>query len=272
MYKFIKRNLLIFTKDKLNIFFSFLGMLIGLTIYIFFLRTTLINSLHFLKNADQFMDTWMIPGLISIVSITSALGILGLKIEDKANNNIYDFKINSNLNNLKITLSYLITSIIEGVVSTFIFSLIGIAYLAIQYRYNPFNIHYLIICLLNLLLIIFSSELFLFIINFLKTTTSFSSLSAIVGTISGFLSGTYIIYGELPNFMQHIIKFWPGFQVAACSRYELLKAKNFNMNASMLQSLGINSNLKNTSILLIVLIIIFFLFNIALSISKSNKN
>ena len=51
-------------------------------------------------------------------------------------------RLTVNLNNLKITLSYLITSIIEGVVSTFIFSLIGIAYLAIQYRYNPFNIHY----------------------------------------------------------------------------------------------------------------------------------
>ena len=92
MYKkFIQRNLLIYIKDKTGIFFSFLGMFISLFIYIFFLRSNMISSLSRIDNIDRFVDTWMVAGLISIVSITSTLNAFGQKLEDKKDRRIDDF-------------------------------------------------------------------------------------------------------------------------------------------------------------------------------------
>lgn len=141
--QFIQRNILIFIKDKVGIFFSFLGMVISLVIYIFFLRSNLVDSLTGINHSEQFIDTWMISGLISIVSMTSTLIAFGQKLEDKKNNRLDDFIVNSQIKSNTINQLYTLTSVMEGIVSTFIFSLICYAYLSLTYHYNAYNVTFL---------------------------------------------------------------------------------------------------------------------------------
>lgn len=253
MYKkFIHRNLLIYVKDKLGIFFSFLGMFISLFIYIFFLRSNLISSLSHINNIDRFIDTWMVAGLISIVSMTSTLNAFGQKLEDKKDRRIDDFIVNGKLSGMTLKKLYTCVSIIEGTLSTFVFSLICFGYLSVKYGYNAFDRQFVIVFMFNILLIIFSSLIFSLVTEFLKTSSSFSSLSAIVGTLTGFFSGTYITYGDLPSFMQNILNIWPGYQIAAVTRYEIIKSIKIDVPAAVLSSLGVSSDLKNAIMVTVV--------------------
>ncbi|MFT8838349.1 MAG: hypothetical protein ABF900_11225, partial [Liquorilactobacillus satsumensis] len=137
-----------------------------------------------------------------------------------------------------------------------------------------FDIQFVIVLMFSILLIIFSSLLFSFVTEFLKTSSSFSSLSAIVGTLTGFFSGTYIIYGELPNFMQSILKIWPGYQIAAITRNEIIKSIKIKIPTSVLKSLGVSSDLKKAVIVTILagflVVIITALKNIRLKKVKSS--
>ncbi|MGL5899418.1 MAG: hypothetical protein ACRCZW_07095 [Lactobacillaceae bacterium] len=108
----------------------------------------------------------------------------------------------------------------------------------------------------SILLIIFSSLVFSFVTEFLKASSSFSSLSAIVGTLTGFFSGTYIIYGELPNFMQNILRIWPGYQIAAVTRHEITKSIKIETPSSVLSSLGISSDWQKAMMVTIVAVAI----------------
>lgn len=253
MYKkIIKRNLFIFINDKVGIMFSFLGMFISLFIYIFFLRSNLIASLSGIYKIERFIDTWMIAGLISIVATTSTLSAFGQKLEDEKNMKLNDFIVNGKLTSGKINYLYIGTSIIEGFISTLIFSLVCFGYLSLKYHYNAFDMNFFILIIFVTILIIFSSLMFSLITAFLKTASSFSSLSAIVGTLTGFFSGTYITYGELPNFMQNILKFWPGYQIAAIARNEMIKSINIKISNQVINLLGISSDWKYAIILTII--------------------
>ncbi len=108
----------------------------------------------------------------------------------------------------------------------------------------------------SILLIIFSSLVFSFVTEFLKASSSFSSLSAIVGTLTGFFSGTYIIYGELPNFMQNILRIWQGYQIAAVTRHEITKSIKIETPSSVLSSLGISSDWQKAMMVTIVAVAI----------------
>lgn len=106
----------------------------------------MISSLSRIDNIDRFVDTWMVAGLISIVSITSTLNAFGQKLEDKKDRRIDDFIVNGKLSLAALNRLYTCVSIIEGALSTFIFSLICFDYLSLKYSYNAFNMH-LLLCL-----------------------------------------------------------------------------------------------------------------------------
>ncbi|WEV40751.1 hypothetical protein [Lactobacillus sp. ESL0681] len=269
--KFIKRNISIYLKDKLGLFFSFLGMFISLLIYLFFLRNELVASITHYLNISKFIDCWMIGGLISIVAITATLSPFNQMLEDKENEAINDLMINSKIDKKKINILYILNSIVSGTISTVLFMLVCNTFLTIKYNHNFFNTNFVIIILVNFVLIVFSSEFFNLLMIFVKTTSSFSSISAIVGTLTGFFSASYITYGDLPKAMQNVLNFWPGFKVAEITRYELVKDINVGMTNTnnLYETLGINSNIDNALLLTITLTIVLMVSNYVLRSRKS---
>lgn len=259
--KFIERNLRIYLKDKVGIFFSFLGMFISLIIYIFFLRTNLIDPLPTIAHADKFTDTWMVAGLISIVALTTPLNAFGQKMEDRKNHKLNDFKVNNDLKANSLNWLYTLTAIIEGAVSTIVFTILCFGYLSIRYNENAFNKEFVLTLLFNLLLITFSANFFALVTKYLRTMSSFSALSTILGTLAGFLSGTYIVYDALPNFMRNIVNFWPGYQIAAITRSEMMHEFTTTTPQNVLVALGVSSNIEKAILVVIGATIVSMVLN-----------
>jgi len=52
-------------------------------LYIFFLGDLWTSNLESIVNGQEIMDSWLIAGLLTITSFTSAMGAYGVMVEDK---------------------------------------------------------------------------------------------------------------------------------------------------------------------------------------------
>ena len=91
--------------------------------------------------------------------------------------------------------------------------------------------------------------------------SSFSALSTILGTLAGFLSGTYIVYDALPNFMRNIVNFWPGYQIAAITRSEMMHEFTTTTPQNVLVALGVSSNIEKAILVVIGATIVSMVLN-----------
>ena len=262
--KFIKRNSKIYIQDKMGIFFSFLGVLISLVIYCFFLRKNIVQSISQYPNAARITDLWMMGGLISISATTTTLSTFSQKLNDYCTHKIYDFTVNESFSTTKLDFLYVVTAIIQGFISVTIFTIIIFIYLENKYN-NIVNISTFIdIELSSLTLIIFSALFFNLITNYIKSVNSFASLSAIVGTLAGFLSGSYIPYGSLPKIIQKIMSCWLGYQNAAYIRFLLNKHLNIPtfIKNRLFENLGVATSINSFALCFLISFIIILFLNI----------
>ncbi|MFD1125357.1 hypothetical protein ACFQ22_08310 [Lentilactobacillus raoultii] len=256
--KFIRRTLAIYRRDKVAIFFSFLALLITLFIYVFFLRDNILQTMPKGIHAKQFVDLWMIAGLISIVGISASLAPFEQRIKDSQDNKQYDFIVNGQMSKLSMSVSYLIAAVIEASVSTLAFVVIAYAYLGVGDSSLLTLNMFIQIVGYALLLVVFGCLFFACITNLVNSISVFSSLSAIVGALTGFFSGSYIIFGELPSFMKKLVVEWPGYKIAGVIRS--IMVKNVTIPAAykpkLFKSLGIFRINGNVIKLLIVWLVI----------------
>ncbi|MDR3240943.1 MAG: hypothetical protein LBT37_02065 [Lactobacillaceae bacterium] len=225
MSNFIKRNLNIYRQDKIGLFFSLLGAFIGLIIYVFFLRNALISGIPQFINREAFLDLWMIGGLIAIVALTSSVAGFSQYVQDLQNDSLIDFEINGTLGNLA-QIGYMITAFVESFLTTTIFTFICIIYIRLQVSIDLESTIILKIMGINIISCLFGVCFSSLFFRILKTTSSFASISAIVGTLSGFMSGSYILISSLPKTFATFINYWPGFGTASLYRQLLLKNLN----------------------------------------------
>ena len=209
-----RRNLKNFIRNKSNIFFSFLSILIIIFMDIFFLGQLQINLLEaYAPNAARvdiefLINSWMMAGIILVSTITLPLGFYAVMVADYENKNISDF-LCAPLRRSQLVLSYTLASFIVGGILTFInfiLAEIGIvleggALLAPVSMIKA--IFVILICLLA------SINILYFIISFVKKMNVFSILSTVVGAIIGFLAGIFVPIGTLPIIAQNAIKLFP---------------------------------------------------------------
>ena len=115
-----------------------------------------------------------------------------------------------------------------------------------------------------------------FVVNFVKSVTAFSSVSTILGTLTGFLAGIYLPIGALPSYVQYIMKFFPPTygvaQIRSLLTKEPLKAITKGDSSSTVEQLKLdmgihvkifNHVLKNYEIiyLLLFVIVLFILLS-----------
>ena len=70
----VKRNLLIFFRDRGSVFFSLLGVLIIIGLYVLFLGDIMVKDLGDLPGARFLMDSWIMSGLLAVTPVTTSLG------------------------------------------------------------------------------------------------------------------------------------------------------------------------------------------------------
>lgn len=184
----------------------------------------MINSWQEVPNSHQLLDLWLIGGTLSVTAITTTFTSLGQLVKDKEREVIKDFYL-TDLSHFEIKISYMLSASLIGFLMQLMMLFLMMGYFSITDSLTiPWASMPEVICvaLFSSLLAVVINMLFIQLIN---RFDSLGALETIVGTASGFLIGTYIPFGILPNFAQFLIKLTPGAYVAAIYRQILMADK-----------------------------------------------
>ena len=230
MLELISRNRKVYTRDRLAFFMSFLSVIILILVYQIFLGQIQIDAIKEALNSDtastdtiQMVNYWLISGLTTIISMTSTLGAFGVMVLDKEKKLSEDFKV-SPVSNFKIELSYAIFAILFGIIMTMFSCIFAIGIFngfssLLDYSMND----YLSILGVTSLGTILSAAIILPILTFIRTSSAFTTLSTIVGTFIGFISGVYLSIGSVGETLQQVMTWFPLTQVNALLKQILMK-------------------------------------------------
>lgn len=216
------RNLKLYFKDKGAVFFSLLGVLIVIGLYILFLGDTFTDGLKEFYKPENIMSGWIMAGLLAITSLTTTMGAFSTMIQDKEKKIFKDFYC-APISRSALSLGYIISSVIIGLLMTLLVFVIAIIYLAVN---NIIVISFtMILKLIGIFLLNTCSNtaMALFIVSLLNTEKTFSAVSGITSALIGFVTGIYLPVGQLPEYVQYIVKCFPTSHGAVLFRQILME-------------------------------------------------
>ena len=233
MLALLKRNFILYFRNRSGVFFSLLGALISFLLYIIFLQKNLTDSWSQLPNSTNLLNNWLMGGTLAVTGMTTSFTALKQMVQDRENQVDQDLFL-TDLGNWGLQASYLISSIaISFIMQVFMFAVMGL-----YFKESPVISHLPEIALIMLLSSLLSSLINILLIYRFQSVDSLGKLATIVGTASGFLVGTYIPIGVLPDFAQIIMKCTPATYIASLYRQILMKERletAFTGNSSLLQ-------------------------------------
>jgi multidrug/hemolysin transport system permease protein len=221
----MSRNLRLFFRDRLNVFFSLLAAMIVFLLYTLFLgnlqTTSIAAAFPQAPEADvrAFVDSWMFAGIVALTAMTTSLGALGVFVEDAASGRFRDFLV-SPLRRWQLVLGYLVSTVVIALIMTTLVLVVSLAYL--------FFVDGVVIGIPEIgrtlgwiaLACVAFAAMWALIASFIRTTGAFAALSTIVGTVIGFLAGAFIAVGLFPESVRNVVNALPFAQSAMLLRRE----------------------------------------------------
>ena len=218
MLALLKRNFLLYFRNRPGVFFSLLGALISFILYIIFLQKNLTDAWAELPNSGPLLNNWLMSGTLAVTGITTSLAALTQLVKDREHQVDQDLYL-SNHGKWRLPFSYLASAIIISFAMQVLMYVLMCSY----FREVP-----KLYILPELLLIMMLSSLLSSLVNailvyFFQSVDSLGKFATIVGTASGFLVGTYVPLGVLPDFAQLLMKCTPATYIASLYRKVLMK-------------------------------------------------
>ena len=208
------RNLRLYFRDRLGVFFSLLAAIILFLLYTLFLGSLQTRGLEeaFPDAPDgsvkTFVDSWAFAGIVAITAVTTGLGAFSAFVEDGTTGRFRDFLV-SPIKRSQLILGYLLSSFVIAVMMTMFVLVASVAYLffvdglVLTAQQLVLTVAYLLLSCAAY------AALSAFVVSFVKTQGAFAALSTIVGTVLGFLCGAYIPVGSLPEGVANVINALP---------------------------------------------------------------
>ena len=239
MLALIKRNFLLYFRNRSGVILSLFGAIIPFVLYIVFLKN------NYKDHSSQLMDLWLIGGVLAVTGLTTTLAAFSRQVEDRERKVTDDLFI-TDLGPWGLQLSYLVSSVIIGFLMQVVMFAFMLSYftLADKISFEWGSLPYLmLLMLLNSLLATLINAL---IVQCFKSVDSLGKLATVVGATSGFLVGTYIPIGTLPNMAQNLMKLTPSNYMTSLFRQVLMKesladtfANNNHPQAAFEKTMGI---------------------------------
>jgi len=217
----IKRILMVFFKDKSNVFFSLLSILIIIGLYVLFLGNIMENALQselgiYSPRIGLAVSGIMLGGMVAVTSVTSCLGAMGINIADRTRAS-KDF-LTSPISRAKITLSYICGSAVVSFVMSIAALVLSMAYMVSRGAAIP-NGSQIAMLLITTALSVLCANAMIFLLSALaQSREAFSAFSSVVGALIGFVMGIYIPIGQLPDAVQWVIRVFPMSHAASMYR------------------------------------------------------
>ena len=111
MLALLKRNFLLYFRNRSGVFFSLLGALISFILYIIFLQKNLIDAWDQLPNSGPLLNNWLMSGTLAVTGITTSLAALTQLVKDRERQVDQDLYL-SNHGKWRLPFSYLASAII----------------------------------------------------------------------------------------------------------------------------------------------------------------
>ena len=220
-----KRNMLCFFRDRASVFFSLMAVLIVIMLYLLFLRNLLIDSLltgmafASEEQVSSLVDSWVLAGILGIVSVTSSAGSLQCMVDDRVSGKDLDFKITP-MKPYELSTGYILSTFLVGLVMSYITLVIAIAFLlGTGCILDGSSIA---MCAVLVIPSTLSGSIIIFaMVSFLKSQGAFSGFFTVLSVMIGFLTGIYMPMGNLPDAMQTVGTLMPATHMAALFRQNL---------------------------------------------------
>ena len=232
MLALLKRNFTLYFRNRSGVFFSLLGALISFLLYIIFLQKNLTDAWSQLPDKTSLLNNWLMGGTLAVTGITTSFTALTQMVQDREHQVDQDLFL-TDLGNWGLQASYLISSI----VISFVMQLFMFVVMSLYFQEVPVWSQIAEVALIMLLSSVLSSLVNAILIHRFQSVDSLGKLATIVGTASGFLVGTYVPLGVLPNFAQLLMKCTPATYIASLYRQVFMKeqlADTFVGNSDLL--------------------------------------
>ncbi len=217
----VKRNLLMYLRDKGVVFFSLLSMLVTLCLMIFFLGDININALTEklteLPGRDALQDeanafllilAWTIGGILPVNSVMVTLSSYSSMIKDK-NSKRSDAIYTSPVNRTIIALSYITSTCLASIIICILtFTIAEVYYVVKGAQLLSFFSHIKVLSMIVLNTFSYSAIMYLFA-TLVKTESAWSGFGTVIGALVGFFGGIYMPIGQLSPILQNVVKCTP---------------------------------------------------------------
>ena len=278
------RNIKIYFRDKSAVFFSLMSVFIIIGLYALFLGNTLSNNYKDVKGVDFLINSWVMAGIICVTSVTTTLAAFGTMIKDRSDKVLKDFYC-APVKRCELAGGYILSSCIIGIIMSLLtFILAEIYIVSSGGELLPF-VGILKMVGLIVLSVLTSGSIIVFLLSFLNSLNAYVNVSTIIGTLIGFIIGVYIPIGELPNYIQALIKLFPVSYSGILMRQVLLEQpcaisfenaplkiiREFKLDMGVIFEFnGTEVSVEICLLILVMTTILFYGLSI-LSISRKNK-
>ena len=228
--RFLKRNMLLYFRDKASVFFSFLSTIIVLALMITFLGegniTTTLDALGVGVSGEKLHATclviiWTIAGIIVVNAVSIAMTLVGTMVRDEESHKMSAYFVAPVKRSVYVT-GYVVAAVLISFLMCVLTFIIGEIYI---YSIGGELVTAMeaLQVLLIILAIIFSSAAFVFLCaTFVHSSSAFNGLTTVMGTLIGFLAAIYVPFGGMPQMLKNVIKFIPAFQGSSAIREVLM--------------------------------------------------
>ncbi|MFP4186838.1 MAG: ABC transporter permease [Acholeplasmataceae bacterium] len=222
----IKRHVLRFLRDKAAVFFSFLSIMIMLALYFLFIGEQYTSGPE-MEGLDEGLKTYLtigivMGGILVINTVSLSLGMMGNIILDLEQHKLDGFLVTP-VRRYKLILSYYIAAIlVTGAFSLLMWGL-TILYVGIVGGYWYSFLTILEASGYILLFTLMSSSFMIYLTTLLRSVNAFSTLSGVLGTFIGFVSGIYMPLFVLGRAMVHVASLVPFTHMTIILRNVLLE-------------------------------------------------
>lgn len=223
MIGFALRNLKVYFRDRLSVFFSLLAVFIIIGLYVLFLGDIWASNIEGVKDGRQLMDAWIMAGLLSIVSLTTTMGAFGTMVDDRARGVIKDLYATP-VKRSALVGGYILSALVIGVLMSALAFVLAEAYIVWRGGALLGVIGVAQVLALIVLSTLVNTAMVFLVVSFVSSQNAFGTISTVVGTLVGFLTGIYMPIGMMPDSVQVIIKLFPPSHAAVLLRQVMIAA------------------------------------------------
>lgn len=227
----VKRDCLVFLRDKASVFFSLMSMFIILMLMVLFLGDSNVNNIIYVlnkygtnrdtvldkENAAYLVQMWTIAGILVVNAVTVCLTVIGVMVNDIENHRLESF-YTAPLSRAKVAAGYIISAILIGIFFCLITFAVSEIYVIVTGG-DMLSAEATCKVILNIILNVCVFSVLMYLIAIMvKSTSAWSGIATIVGTLVGFVGGIYLPIGTLPSGVANVLKFTPVLHGTALMR------------------------------------------------------